>query len=90
MKDGFIVEAMVGDAPVPSIQYTRSFAAWRVYTSPKQLNAELIILVLEMAVVWGLLGLLLARAGVTDNALAPLFRSEKALAINNSQLEEGH
>ena len=61
MQNGRAVEPVVVDEPVPSLQYFRSFTAWRVYTSPQQLNVEFAILVVEMAVVWGLLGLLLAQ-----------------------------
>ena len=74
MQNGQAVEPVVGDKPVPSLLYFRKFAAWRAYISPQQLNVEFAILIVEMAVVWGVLGLLLAKLGVTKNALEPLLR----------------
>ena len=75
------MEPVVGDEHVQSVQYFGKFVAWRVHTSPRQLNVELAILVLEMAVVWGVLGLLLAKMGVTNNALEPLLRSNNLTRI---------
>ena len=82
MQDGRAVEPVVGGDPVPSLRYFGKFVAWRVYTSPRQINVELAILVLEMAVVWGVLGPLLAKMGVTNNALEPLLRSNNLTPIN--------
>ena len=39
-----------------------------------QLNAELSIVVVELVVVWGIVGFLLARADVADSPFAPLLR----------------
>ena len=56
----------------PKFAYWSNFVAWDAYTSPTQLNVELSIVVVELVVVWGIVGFLLARAGVADSPFAPL------------------
>ena len=72
--DGWVVEPVVGNAPVPNIGYHKNFVAWRAYISPRQLHVELAILAAEQVLVLGVFGFLLPLTGLIDSVLEPVLR----------------
>ena len=74
MVNGWVVEPVIGSAPVPSIGYCKNFVAWRAYISPRQLQVELVLLAAEQVLVLGVFGFLLPLTGLTGSVLEPLLR----------------
>ena len=71
---GVEVEPIIFEgSKVPNIRYVNSFWVLRAHTTPRQVNVEFTILLVEMAALWGGIWLLSTWTGIASiNPLAPI------------------